>query len=176
MAGHSKWKQIKHKKEIKDQKRGQLFSKLSRLITLAVGESDAKLRFAVEQAKAANMPKENIERAVAKGRGPEKDALKEVVYEAFGPGGINLLIHTTTDNPNRTLSEVRSLLNKHGGKLGVQGSVSYLYDADYNPIYTVAIENKETAKKILNLMETLENHDDVQHVYSNFDIPEGYMK
>ncbi len=135
MSGHSKWSQIKRKKEIKDKEKGNIFSKLSRLITLAVIEGggitdpvhNVKLRLAIDKARSSNMPKENIKRAIEKGIGPEKSLLKEIVYEGFGPHGASLMILTTTDNPNRTLSEIRSELEKHGGKLGTSGSVSYLF-------------------------------------------------
>jgi YebC/PmpR family DNA-binding regulatory protein len=135
MAGHSKWKQIKHKKAAKDIKKGAAFSKLSRMITLAVAEGggiadpdkNVKLRLAIEKARESNMPKDNISRAIEKGSGPEKNELSEVVYEAFGPSGINLMIQTATDNPNRTLSEIRNILDRNGGKLGVHGSVAYLF-------------------------------------------------
>ncbi len=135
MSGHSKWANIKRKKQANDQVRGTVFSKLSRLITLAViegggitdPEHNIKLRLSVEKAKQFNMPKENIQRAIERGSGPNKDLLKEVIYEAFGPYGVAMLILATTDNPNRTLSEIRNVLDRNGGKLGNQGSVGYLF-------------------------------------------------
>jgi YebC/PmpR family DNA-binding regulatory protein len=136
MSGHSKWANIKRKKEAQDKIRGNVFSKLSRIITLAVIEGggigdpqhNVKLRLAVEKAKQANMPKDNIQRAIERGAGPNKDQLKEMVYEAFAPGGVSLLILASTDNPNRTLSEIRTVLDKNGGKIGAQGAVSYLFE------------------------------------------------
>jgi len=136
MSGHNKWSKIKRGKEAKDKIRGNIFSKLSRLITLAVIESggitetehNIKLRLAIDKAKQFNMPKENIKRAIERAGGPEKTLLKEIIYEGFAPGGVVLIIQTTTDNPNRTLSEIRNILEQHQGKLGVQGSVKYLFD------------------------------------------------
>jgi len=135
MSGHSKWANIKSKKGVKDKARGTLFSKLSRVITLAVlegggltdPENNIKLRLAVEKAKEGNMPKENIQRAIERGIGPNKDQIKEVIYEGFGPGGAALILLTTTDSPNRTLTEIRNVMDRHGGKLGIQGSVNYLF-------------------------------------------------
>jgi len=136
MAGHSKWANIKRKKEAQDRLRGNLFSKLSRIITLAVIEGggigdpqhNVKLRLAIEKAKEANMPKDKIQKAIERGLGPSKDQLKEVVYEAFAPGGVSLMILGSTDNPNRTLAEIRVVLEKSGGKLATQGAVSYLFE------------------------------------------------
>ena len=136
MSGHSKWSQIKRKKGIADQKRGQLFSKLSRVITLSVREgrgitdpeNNLKLRLAVERARAENMPKENIERAIEKARGAADENYKEVVYEAFGPKGVQFIITAATDNPNRTHSSIKNVLEKMGGKMGRPNSVAYLFD------------------------------------------------
>jgi len=135
MSGHSKWSKIKHEKEAKDIVKGNVFSKLSKHITLAVIEgggitdpgNNIKLRLAIEKARSLNMPKGNIERAIEKGTGPEKSQLKEVVYEGFAPGGVAIIIVATTDNQNRTLSEIKSVVHMHGGKLGGPGSVSYLF-------------------------------------------------
>lgn len=135
MSGHSKWANIKRQKQAADFVRGNIFSKISRLVTLAVIEgggitdpdNNIKLRLAIEKAKQANMPKDNIKRAIEKGIGPDKATLKEVVYEAFSPGGVALIILATTDNINRTSSEIRNNLEKHGGKLANGGSISYLF-------------------------------------------------
>lgn len=135
MAGHSKWANIKRKKDIVDKKRGNAFTKLSKAITMTVIEGNGngnpdfnvKLRMAIDKAKAANMPKENIERAIQKGIGPGRDMLSEVVYEGFGPSGSALLIKVTTDNTNRTLAEIRVIIEKSGGKLASQGAVNYLF-------------------------------------------------
>ncbi len=235
MSGHSKWSQIKRKKGIKDQQKGQLFSKIARLITLTVldgggmtdPEHNIRLRMAIEKAKEANMPKENIKRAIEKGTGPDKEQLHEVIYEAFGPKGVVFLIQATTDNPNRTINEIKKILERVGGKIGNQGAVSYLFrkcaivtfnkkenkeedvfsladkiqafdidedenlfsvyfpfenlgkvkdaEVDYKPTSYVKIDNQEDARKILNLMEALEEQDDVQKVFSNFDIPDKFL-
>lgn len=135
MSGHSKWSKIKRQKGIKDVQKGAVFAKLSRLITLAVVEGggiidpalNVKLRLAVEKAKQSNVPKDTIQRAIEKGAGPEKSQLKEIRYEAFGPHGAALLIIATTDNPNRTSSEIRNKIEKYNGKLGSPGSVAYLF-------------------------------------------------
>ena len=136
MSGHSKWASIKHKKAIVDSRRGKLFTKLARSITVAAKEGggdiegNPSLALAVQKAKDASMPKDNIERAIAKGtgEGTDADALETVVYEGYGPGGVALLVEATTDNRNRTSSEVRHAFTKHNGNLGEPGSVAYLFD------------------------------------------------
>ncbi len=135
MSGHSKWANIKRTKMANDKVKGNVFSKLSRIITLAVLEgggivepgNNVKLRLAIEKAHASNMPKDNIKKAIEKGSGPDKSQLKEIIYEAFAPYGVSMIIHGTTDNPNRTMSEIRNILEKHQGKLGSMGSVAYLF-------------------------------------------------
>lgn len=238
MSGHSKWSKIKRQKEATDKQKGTTFSKLSRLITLAVIEgggiadpaNNVRLRLAVEKAKQLNMPKDNIQRAIEKGIGPEKEQLKKAIYEVFAPGGVALIILATTDNVNRTLSEVRNIVESYGGKLGNQGSVLHLFkkcglatfdldvtneesifafadkikafdidkDEDYFLVYfpyeflgtvkdylghlkAVAVEivfkpqsfievrNSNEAKKILALVEALEDLDDVQKVFANYE-------
>ncbi len=245
MSGHSKWSQIKRKKGLKDQEKGRIFSKLAQTITIAVlegggatdPEHNVKLRMAIEKAKHENMPKENVQRAIEKGIGPNKENLHEIVYEGFGPGGVVFLIQATTDNSNRTHSEIKNVLERHQGKIGPQGSVIYLFkmcgiisfekmsnkeedvftfsdkihafdiddddssftvyfpfeslgrvgdflgelkptpqELDYRPISTVKITNKGAIKSILNLVEALESIDEVHKVFSNFDIPEQYLK
>jgi len=136
MAGHSKWAGIKHKKAIVDARRGKLFTKLARAITVAAkdggGDPDTNpaLGLAVQKAKDASMPKDNIERAIAKGTGAGADAeaYENVLYEGYGPGGVALLIEALTDNRNRTGADVRHILGKHGGSLGEPGSVGYLFE------------------------------------------------
>jgi YebC/PmpR family DNA-binding regulatory protein len=136
MAGHSKWAGIKHKKAIVDARRGKLFTKLARAITVAAKEGGGDiegnpgLALAVQKAKDASMPKDNIERAIAKGtgEGADADALEAVMYEGYGPGGVAILVEALTDNRNRTGSEIRHAFNKHGGNLGEPGSVAYLFD------------------------------------------------
>jgi YebC/PmpR family DNA-binding regulatory protein len=136
MAGHSKWAGIKHKKAIVDARRGKLFTKLARAITVAAKEGggdvegNPALSLAIQKAKDASMPKDNIERAVAKGtgEGADADAMEAVLYEGYGPGGVAVLVEAFTDNRNRTGSEMRHTFSKHGGNLGEPGSVAYLFD------------------------------------------------
>jgi YebC/PmpR family DNA-binding regulatory protein len=136
MSGHSKWASIKHKKAVVDQRRGQHFTKLTRAITVAAKEGggdiegNPSLALAVQKARDASMPKDNIERAIAKGTGEgiDADQIETVLYEGYGPGGVAILIEALTDNRNRTGADVRHALSKHGGSLGEPGSVSYLFD------------------------------------------------
>lgn len=244
MAGHSKWSQIKRKKAAEDSKRGRLFSKLIREITVAAreggGDPDGNpwLRTAIENAKAANMPKENIEKAILRGTGELPGArLEEVTYEAYGPGGVAILVQAVTDNTNRTVADVRRILERHGGHLGSSGSVAWnferrgelildatRYDEDAAleaaleagaddlermgdtyvvttdpasfhavqealrergieivearlamvPKTTVRVEGRD-AEKLIALLEALEEHDDVQNVYSNLDIDDALL-
>ena len=135
MAGHSKWKQIKRKKAVTDQRRGALFTKLIREITIAAKQGggdpagNARLRTAIDAAKAENMPLDNIERAVKKGTGElEGVTYEEVTYEGYGPGGTAIFIEATTDNANRTVAEIRNLFQRHGGNLGAAHSVAWMFD------------------------------------------------
>lgn len=134
MSGHSKWSTIKRKKGATDAKRSQVFSKLSKLITVAARaggdlEMNASLRMIVEKAKQTNMPTDNIERAIKKGTGElEGVKMEEILYEAYGPGGIAMLIECITDNTNRTLSEVKNIISKLGGRFGSEGSVKWMFD------------------------------------------------
>ncbi len=246
MSGHSKWHSIRHKKAAKDAKRGKLFTKLIKDITVAArdggGDPDLnpRLRRAIEKAKAANMPAENIERAIKKGTGELPGVTYEsVVYEGYGPGGVAILIHAYTDNKNRTVAEIRHIFSKKGGNMAGAGSVAWLFskkgliivdksvidedslleivldagaedlkaegstyeiycepavletvrqaledkgiayqsaDITMVPSTTVQISDEHTARQLLSLMEALEEHDDVENVYSNFDIPEDLME
>jgi YebC/PmpR family DNA-binding regulatory protein len=136
MAGHSKWAGIKHKKAIVDARRGKLFTKLARGITVAAKEGggdvegNPSLALAIQKAKDASMPKDNIERAIAKGtgEGADADAMESVLYEGYGPGGVAVLVEAFTDNRNRTGADMRHVFGKHGGNLGEPGSVAYLFD------------------------------------------------
>jgi YebC/PmpR family DNA-binding regulatory protein len=136
MSGHSKWASIKHKKKTVDARRGQLFTKLARAIQVAARdgggdpEGNAALANAIQKAKDARMPKDNIERAIAKGTGADSDAdaIESVVYEGYGPGGVAILVETLTDNRNRTGSEVRHAFTSHGGNLGEPGSVAWTFE------------------------------------------------
>lgn len=243
MSGHNKWSTIKHKKGAADAKRGKLFTKLIKEITVAAREgggdenANPRLRTAILKAKDANMPKDNIERAVKKGTGElgGEDYL-DLVYEGYGPGGVAIMVECLTDNKNRTAADVRSIFSKHGGNLGENGCVSYLfsrkgvmtYDAEKyteDDILEVALEagaedvssqgeaievdtapdefdtvlgalqqkgfEHETAeitmvpestisldedgtRKALRLIELLDDHDDVQNVSTNLDIPDDF--
>src|SRR5919197_2842922 len=136
MAGHSKWAGIKHKKAIVDARRGKLFTKLARAITVAAKEGggdpegNPALALAIQKARDASMPKDNIERAIAKGtgEGPDAEALETVLYEGYEPGGVAVLVEALTDNRNRTGSEIRHLFTKHGGNLGEPGSVAWTFE------------------------------------------------
>lgn len=243
MSGHSKWATIKHAKGAADAKRGQLFTKFIKEISIAARmgggdpNSNPRLRTAILKARASNMPKDNIERAIKKGTGELGASIfEELAYEGYGPGGVAILVDVLTDNKNRAAADVRNLFNKNGGNLGATGSVSYMfkrcgiieYDAEKytedqimevgldvgaedvssedgvitvttnpNDFETVleAMQNKgfesvsaeiqmvpdaysslddETTRKVLRLVERLEENDDVQNVYSNLDIPEGF--
>ncbi|MFO7848366.1 MAG: YebC/PmpR family DNA-binding transcriptional regulator [Spirochaetia bacterium] len=150
MSGHSKWSTIKHKKGAQDAKRGKIFSKLIKEITVAARdgggdeESNPRLRTAVNKAKTENMPKDNIERAIKKGTGElEGVDYIELSYEGYGPGGVAILIDCLTDNKNRTASDVRSLFTKHGGNLGETGCVSYLFQRKGIIIYDASSYSEE---------------------------------
>jgi len=175
MSGHSKWVQVKHRKAATDAKKGKIFSKLAKVITVAAKElgPDLKVNYklvaAVDEAKAQNMPNENIERAIK--RASEKDSaeLKEVIYEAYGPGGSALIITAVTDNSNRTTNEIKHLLTEHGAKLGEQGSTMWAFtkkDKDFVPNFPMEL-SPEDNKKFESLLEALDNQDDVENVYSN---------
>ncbi len=247
MSGHSKWSSIKHKKGAADSKRGQLFSKLSRAIIVAAKEGgpdpagNLALQNAIEKARSYSMPKDNIERAIAKGSGADADAasFETVVYEGYGPEGVAVLVEAVTDNRNRTASEVRHAFTKHGGNLGTTGAVAWQFErrgvvlvdarsADEDdlvlaaadagaddveldgssfvvtsapevlssvrealagagyavesvelamvPKTTVAVSDESTARRIVSLVEGLEDTEDVQDVYANFDIPEAVLE
>lgn len=176
MSGHSKWHNIKRKKSAEDQKRSKLFSKTSRLISVAAreggGDPDANpaLRLAMQKAKEARMPKENVERAIKKGTGElEGDNYQEVVYEGYGPLGGAFLLNCLSDNPNRTVSEVRNIFSQYGGNLGEKGSTAYIFDSQTKaPSFTIDIESEEKAKKVDEIIDELEDHDDIQGVYHNY--------
>jgi YebC/PmpR family DNA-binding regulatory protein len=244
MSGHSKWATIKRKKAVTDAKRGKAFTQIIKEITIAarMGGGDPKgnprLRLAIDKAKGSNMPADNIKRAIQKGTGELPGvAYEDVTYEGYGPGGVALIIESVTDNRNRTVSEIRHLLERHGGKLGAANTVAWMFhrkglisvqrskfaedammelilDAGADdmrteedtfevstppelflavrealeakgvvpdsaeiqmvPENTVKVENKD-AEQVLKLMELLEDHDDVQHVYANFDIDDKVL-
>ena len=175
MAGHNKWSKIKRQKAVTDAKRSNIFSKLSREITVAAKQgggdvdTNASLRAAVDKAKQERMPKENIKRAIDKGVGGGAEAdFAEVVYEGYGPSGVAFLVKGLTDNKNRTVAEVRNLFNKAGGSLGTSGSTTYIFADPENPVFEVEVDDLPIARSLYNLCENLEDHDDVQEVYTNF--------
>jgi YebC/PmpR family DNA-binding regulatory protein len=247
LSGHSKWSSIKHKKGAADAKRGKLFSKLTRAIIVAAREGgpdpagNLALQNAVEKARSYSMPKDNIDRAIAKGSGADADQsqFETVVYEGFGPSGVAVIVEALTDNRNRTAAEVRHTFAKSDGNLGGAGAVAWLFErrgvllveaagADEDeltlaaaeggaedvaldgssfvvtaapeqlsavraavesagftidsseltmvPKTTVEVEDESDAKKILRLIDELEDNDDVQEVFANFDIPERVLE
>ncbi len=247
MSGHSKWSSIKHKKGAADAKRGKLFSKLARAIIVAAREgggdpsANLALQNAIEKARSYSMPKDNIERAIARGAGADGDgdAYEPIVYEGYGPNGVALIVEALTDNKNRTASEVRHIFSKHDGNLAGSGAAAHLFErrgivlvpsdgvdedelmlaaADGGaddveldgssfevssapetltsvreaiegagftiesvevaliPKTNVTVDDEAAARKILRLMDALEDNDDVQDVYANFDIPEAVLE
>ena len=242
MSGHSHWAGIKYKKAVIDAKRGKVWSKLARMIIVAAKSgggdpaANLSLRYAIEKAKAANMPKDTIQKAIKKGTGELGAAnFEEVLYEGYGPGGVAIMVEALTDNRNRTVPEIKKIFEKHSGSLGTSGCVNWMFSkkglitvstaetgeeqlleialaagADdmqtTNGVYeitcepaafqklketlkekeiatevaeismvpqnTVAVNDERTAKKIISLMEALEDHDDVQNAYANFNIPD----
>jgi YebC/PmpR family DNA-binding regulatory protein len=247
VSGHSKWSSIKHKKGAADVKRGKLFSKLSRAIIVAAKEgggdpaNNLALQNAIEKAKSYSMPKDNIDRAIAKGSGADADAdaFETIVYEGYGPEGVAVIVEALTDNRNRTAADVRHLFAKNGGNLGATGAVAWQFDrrgvvvvpahgvddeelllvaADGGaddlerdgdifqvtsapeslssvrgaieaagfavdsaelmlvPKTTVAVEDEAKARQVMRLIDELEDNDDVQEVFANFDIPEQVLE
>jgi len=178
MSGHNKWSQIKHQKAKTDAQKSRVFSKHASLIAMesrkAQGNMSAPgLIAAIDRAKKDSMPKENIERAVAKGSASDGSSLTEVLYETYGPGGVAILITAVTDNPNRTTPEIRHVLTKAGYQLGGTGSAAWAFSktiGGYVPSSTVEL-NEEDGEKLATLIEHLEEHDDVQDIYTTADSP-----
>lgn len=179
MSGHSKWSKVKHQKAITDVRKGKIFSKMAKMIAVAARkgrdpETNSSLRLAIEQARAVNMPKENIERAIKRGTGEDKkEQLEEVTYEAYGPNGTPLIIETITDNRNRALSEIKHILSNFGGKLAEAGSVKYLFDKkgeDWVPKYPMGITDEKLKEQLTKLFEALDEQDDVREIYSNVNL------
>ena len=165
MSGHSKWNSIKHQKAANDKKKGAIFTRVSRNITLAAREgggdpeSNFKLKMAVDQAKAANMPKDNVERAIKRGTGESNEGqLLEMTYEGYGPGGVAIIITTITDNNNRTVSEVRSTLTKNGGSMADSGSVLW----NFAQKGVIRLETGTTDKDALELSAIEAGAEDLQ--------------
>lgn len=178
MSGHNKWSKIKHKKAAEDAKKSKVFGILARQIALeskvAKGDLNSpKLRAVIEKARKENMPKENIDRAVAKGSGAGGQAIETIRYEGFGPGGVAIIVEGITDNPNRTGQEIRHILGEHEGSLGTPGSAAWAFERmeeNGSLIWkakTIIDLSDENLEKLSALVETLENHDDVETVYTN---------
>lgn len=180
MSGHNKWSKIKHKKAASDGAKSKVFSKHASLIAMesrnAGGNiASPSLAAAIDRAKKDSMPKENIDRAIAKGAGTDGAKLEAVTFEAFGPGGTAILITAVTDNNNRTAPEIRHIFTKMGMQLGAPGSASWAFTktADgYVPQNPVEL-NDEDGEKLANLVEALEDNEDVQDVFTTADTPEG---
>ena len=176
MSGHNKWSKIKHKKAATDAQKSRIFSKHSRLITMesrrANGDiSSPSLAATIERAKKDSMPKENIDRAVAKGKDADSSSLQEVLFEAFGPGGVGILITAVTDNNNRTAPEIKNLFVKAGYQLGSPGSAAWAFtktENGYVPNTPLNISD-EDGEKLATLIEQIEEHDDVLDVYTTTD-------
>lgn len=171
MSGHSKWAQIKHKKATSDQQRGRTFSKLGRAITIAArGNPDpkgnARLRTAIEAARRANMPSENIERAIARVSEPSGGQLQELRIEILMPGNIAFIVTSITDNKNRTMGELRVIIDAHHGRLVEPGSLSWMFDQSMHSAST----ESDTARA-RDLFQELNQHDDVQGVTTNVSLP-----
>lgn len=174
MSGHSHWATIKGQKAVADARKGKIFSYIGRQITLAVKEGKSgdpndnpHLRLALEKAHEANMPKDNVKRAIDKGLGKSASGatLQEIIIEGYGLGGVAIMVTATTDNPNRTKSEIRQIIDRRGGSTGEPGSVAYVFTSGA-PSYTVPFSGTE-AQKIQELIDALEEHEDVETVKHN---------
>ena len=174
MAGHSKWKQIKNKKAATDSKKSKIFTKLIRLITVEAkksnGSADAPgLRAAIEKARAANMPSENVERAIKKATDVSLATMESVMYEAYGPGGCALVIEGLTDNRNKAAAEVRHILSKHGFELATSGSATWAFEKTggvWSPKTTVSLSESDVIK-LQEIADELEDNDEIQEVFTN---------
>lgn len=179
MSGHNKWSKIKHKKAATDAQKSKVFSKYASLIALeskkAGGDVNSPgLAAVIERAKKESMPKENIERAVARGSGADGSSLSEVLYETYGPGGVAILITAVTTNTNRTTPEIKHTLSKHGYQLGGSGSALWAFaktDEGYVPQSPVTLSD-EDGEKLATLIEAIEEHEDVQDVFTTADTVE----
>jgi YebC/PmpR family DNA-binding regulatory protein len=177
MSLHSKWANIKRKKAVLDSKRADNWNKILRQLVVAarVGGGDVNsnpnLRLIVDKAKEARMPKENIERAIKRGTGElEGQIYDEAIYEGFGPDGGALLIQCLTDNKNRTVAELRTLLSKNGGSLGTVGSTAYIFGDNYNnPIFKVKLTSKASEEALEKILDALDDNEDVQEVFTNYE-------
>ncbi len=176
MSGHSKWAQIKRQKGVTDAAKSRVFSRFARLITVESKKAGGivtapALAAVIARAKAANMPKDNIERAVAKGSSKEASDLEQVLYEAYGPGGAALIIDALTDSKNRTTQEIKHLLSKNGVELASPGAASWAFsreaDGAYAPNEPLMELSEEDGEKLGAILDALDEHDDVQRVYTN---------
>ncbi len=175
MSGHNKWQQIRHKKGIADQKKGQVFSKLSKLISIAARkgvdpDKNIELKNTVERARFFNMPKENIERAMK--RATEKDSaqLEELTIEAVAPGSVSIIVTAITDNKNRTIGEVKNILSKHEAKIAQRGAITWAFekrDNNFTAKHPIKVEDQNTKNKLDKLFEELDDNEDVQEIYTN---------
>jgi YebC/PmpR family DNA-binding regulatory protein len=174
MSGHNKWSQIKNKKAVTDGKRSKIFSKYARLISLESKKcngdtSSATLRSVIEKAKKENMPSDNIERAVKKGKGGESGEMETIIYEGYGPAGCGIIIEALTDNRNKAVAEIKHIFTKNGFVLGGPGAASWNFDktADgYVPKMTTALSDEEL-QKLEDIVDDLEDNDEVQKVYTS---------
>jgi len=173
VSGHSKWSTIKRDKAVNDSKKSQVFTKLTRAITVAAKkgvdpETNSALRVAMEKAREARMPKDNIERAIQKGLGGgEGTQFEEAVYEGYGPEGVAFYVRVLTDNKNRAVAEIRNIFSRYGGSLGGAGSTAYIFGDPENPSFEIEITDPGEARAVFGLIDALEDHDDVSDVYSN---------
>ena len=176
MSGHNKWSKIKNRKAVTDAKKSKVFSMLAKNLTVeskkVKGDKNSpSLRVVIDRAKAANMPTDNIERAIAKGAGTDSGSFEEVIYEAYGPGGIAIIIEGITDNKNRTTPEIKHLLHSHSGSLGSQGSVLWAFtktDDNWTPNNTLPL-NETDEEALLRLLDVLDDHDDIKNITTNAD-------
>lgn len=174
MSGHSKWAQIKRQKAVVDAKRGQAFTKLARAITLAARHGansamNAALQHAIDQARVANMPKDNIDRAIQRATDTSAAQLEQLLLEAYGPGGVGMLINVATDNHNRTIAELRHLLTEHQASLGTTGSVLWQFERQgsvWQPKQSLPLDDT-SKKQLTDLITALEQNDDVIDVTTN---------
>lgn len=176
MSGHSHWATIKHDKASEDARRGRIFTKVTRLITVAVKKgggdvsANPSLRKAIEKAREVKMGNDLVERAIKRvlGEGGGGGQLTEAQLEGYGPGGVGFLVEVLTDNKNRTVAEIRNIFARHGGNLGGAGSTAYIFTPNpRQPQFLVPLPDKETEKKVLDLAQELQDHDDIQEVYAN---------
>jgi len=179
MSGHNKWSKVKHIKAATDARKSKAFSKMARMIAFAARnggnpETNFSLRLSIEKARAINMPNDNIQRAIKRGTGEDKEKqLKEVILEAYGPNGIPLIIKTITDNKNRTLAEIKHILNSFDSKLAEYGSVLYLFNKeneDWKPKYPMKAIDDKHRNQLKKLLEALNKNEDINEIYSNIDL------